>query len=310
MVNSTSRVKAGPGLPYWMGPAGRLTDRAARKLRRRAAAGRPHARRPDDPTDHHQPSSTRRLFGGTFDPPHVGHLVTAVNVRHALDLDVVVLMVANVPWQKEASRSITPALDRLAMVEAAVADVPGLEAGRLEIDRRGPSYTADTLAALASEDSTVELFTIVGDDAAAGLNTWERHEEVVARSRLVVVDRPGEPVQLAGDVPWIHVEVPRLEVSSTDLRAPSSPTAARSPTSSPTRCSTSSRSAACTGRTRDGPPRPSLLLGPRRHGCRRRRRRLGDGVGILGAVTLYHSTEGADAASDQERVEFPATPTS
>ena len=68
-------------------------------------------------------------------------------------------------------------------------------------------------------DPTAELFTIVGDDAAAGLTTWERHEEVVTRSRLVVVDRPGEPVQLPGDVPWIHVEVPRLEVSSTDLRA-------------------------------------------------------------------------------------------
>ena len=57
------------------------------------------------------------LFGGTFDPPHVGHLVTAVNVRHALELDVVVLMVANVPWQKEGSRTITPAADRLAMAQ-------------------------------------------------------------------------------------------------------------------------------------------------------------------------------------------------
>jgi nicotinate-nucleotide adenylyltransferase len=159
------------------------------------------------------------LFGGTFDPPHVGHLVTAVNVRHALDLDVVVLMVANVPWQKEASRSITPAADRLAMVDAAVADVVGLEAGRLEIDLGGPSFTADTLAALAEQQPGSELFTIVGDDAAAGLATWERHGEVVARSTMVVVDRPGEPVELPGDVPWIHVEVPRLEVSSTDLRA-------------------------------------------------------------------------------------------
>jgi nicotinate-nucleotide adenylyltransferase len=165
--------------------------------------------------------SARRIgvFGGTFDPPHVGHLVTAVNVRHTLELDVVLLMVANVPWQKEGSRSITPAVDRLAMVEAAVVDVVGLEAGRMEIDSGGPSFTADTLAALAAGEPDAELFTIVGDDAAAGLTTWERYEEVIARSTMVVVDRPGEPVRLPGDVDWIHVEVPRLEVSSTDLRA-------------------------------------------------------------------------------------------
>lgn len=165
--------------------------------------------------------TTRRigLFGGTFDPPHVGHLVTAVNVRHQLDLDVLILMVANVPWQKVASRAITPALDRLAMVEAAVADVAGLEAGRLEIDLGGASYTADTLAALAEANPGAELFTVVGDDAAAGIGTWERAEEVVRRSRLVVVDRPGEPVELDPAIDWIRIEVPRLEVSSTDLRA-------------------------------------------------------------------------------------------
>ena len=166
-------------------------------------------------------SSLRRvgLFGGTFDPPHVGHLVTAVNVRHALDLDVVVLMVANVPWQKEGSRAITPAADRLAMVEAAVRDVAGLVPGRQEIDLGGPSYTADTLAVLASDHPDAEFFTIIGDDAAAGLRTWTRWEEVVERSRLVVVDRPGHHSDVDGEIDWIRVEVPRLEVSSTDLRA-------------------------------------------------------------------------------------------
>ncbi len=159
------------------------------------------------------------LFGGTFDPPHVGHLVTAVNVRHALDLDAVIMMVANVPWQKEASRTITPAPDRLAMVEAAVHQVPGLVPGRQEIDHGGPSYTADTLAVLAVQLPNAEFFTIIGDDAAAGLRTWTRWEEVVERSRLVVVDRPGEHVDVDGDIDWIRVEVPRLEVSSTDLRA-------------------------------------------------------------------------------------------
>jgi len=149
----------------------------------------------------------------------VGHLVTAVNVRHALSLEVVVLMVANVPWQKQGSRQITPADDRLAMVEAAVADVAGLAAGDLEIRRGGASYTADTLAALADEEPGARLFTIVGDDAAANITTWERYDEVVARSTLVVVDRPGAPVELPAQFPWVRVEVPRLEVSSTDLRA-------------------------------------------------------------------------------------------
>ena len=159
------------------------------------------------------------LFGGTFDPPHVGHLVTAVNVRHALELDLVVMMVANVPWQKEGTRQITPVGDRLAMVEAAVFDVSGLSPGRQEIDLGGHSFTADTLEVLALEYPDAELFTIIGDDAAAGLRTWTRWDEVVARSHLVVVDRPGEAVALDDDIDWTRVEVPRLEVSSTDLRA-------------------------------------------------------------------------------------------
>lgn len=159
------------------------------------------------------------LFGGTFDPPHVGHLVTAVNVRYALGLDVVVLMVANVPWQKEGTREITPALDRLAMVEAAVSDVTGLVPGRQEIDLGGHSFTADTLEVLSIEHPGAELFTVVGDDAAAGLRTWTRWDEVVDRSTLVVVDRPGEAVSLDDDIDCIRVEVPRLDVSSTDLRA-------------------------------------------------------------------------------------------
>ena len=158
------------------------------------------------------------VFGGTFDPPHVGHLVTAINVAHALDLDPLILMVNNVPWQKVGSRPITPALDRLAMVQAAVANVPRLVAGDSEIRAGGHSYTADTLQRLAHEYPGAELYVILGDDAAAGIRTWERADEVIAQSRLVVVDRPGRPADLDPDVDWIRIEVPRLEVSSTDLR--------------------------------------------------------------------------------------------
>ena len=159
------------------------------------------------------------LFGGTFDPPHVGHLVTAVNVRHALNLDIVILMVANDPWQKSGARDVTTAEDRFAMVEAAVSVVDGVVAGRDEIDRGGPSYTADTLMALAEKHPDAELFTIVGDDAAAGLPSWTRVDQVAEYSQLVVVYRPGVAVRLPKQFNWLRVESPRLEVSSTDLRS-------------------------------------------------------------------------------------------
>jgi nicotinate-nucleotide adenylyltransferase len=160
------------------------------------------------------------IFGGTFDPPHVGHLVTAVNVRHELGLDRVLLVVASLPWQKVGTRDISPAEARFAMVEAAVADVEGLEASRIELDAGGPSYTADTLESLLVEDPARELFVILGADAAAGLLTWERHEEVRDRATIVVVERPGSvTVEELDGWRWQRVEVPRLEVSSTDLRA-------------------------------------------------------------------------------------------
>ena len=160
------------------------------------------------------------VFGGTFDPPHVGHLVTAVNVRHELELARILLVVNNLPWQKVGTRAISTPQDRLAMVAAAVRDVEGLEASRIEIDAGGPSYTADTLQTLRAADPTAELFVILGADAAAGLDTWDRHAEVRESATVVVVERPGSP---ATTPPpgwrWISVEVPRVEVSSTDLRA-------------------------------------------------------------------------------------------
>ena len=160
------------------------------------------------------------IFGGTFDPPHVGHLVTAVNVRHELCLDRVLLVVSNVPWQKVGTREISSPETRLAMVEAAAADVEGLEASRIELDAGGPSYTADTLATLRAQDPSRELFVILGADAAAGLTSWERHDEVRDQATIVVVERPGAvTVEALEGWRWQRVEVPRLEVSSTDLRA-------------------------------------------------------------------------------------------
>lgn len=160
------------------------------------------------------------VFGGTFDPVHVGHLVAAVNVRHALDLDVVLLVVANRPWQKEGGRRLTPAADRLAVVQAAVGEVPGVEASDLELARGGVSYTADTLAALQAAEPTAELVLVIGADVAATLHTWDRLGEVRRLSRLAVVNRPGAPAPtVPPGWPADVIEIPALEVSSTDLRA-------------------------------------------------------------------------------------------
>jgi nicotinate-nucleotide adenylyltransferase len=104
-------------------------------------------------------------------------------------------------------------------VQAAVTTVSGVQPSAIEIERGGVSYTADTLAALSEQEPGVELFTVIGDDAAAAITTWERVNDVVRLSRLVVVDRPGVHVRLPEDFDWIRVEVPRLEVSSTDLRS-------------------------------------------------------------------------------------------
>jgi nicotinate-nucleotide adenylyltransferase len=160
------------------------------------------------------------VFGGTFDPPHVGHLVVAVNVRWELELDRVLLVVANDPWQKSTGRDISSPEDRLAMCRAAVGDVDGLEVSDVEVRRGGISYTADTLADLQGDEPSSELFLILGSDAAAALPTWERVDEVRELATVVVVTRPGaeEGIPPPG-WDWRRVETPRLEVSSTDLRA-------------------------------------------------------------------------------------------
>lgn len=184
--------------------------------------GRNTPERSGDGTADTVPTVSERIgvFGGTFDPPHVGHLVTAADVRHALGLDCVLLVVANRPWQKVGTRDISAAADRLAMVEAAVAGVDGLEASSLEIDRGGDSFTADTLATLADLHPGGELFLVLGADAASGLSTWERVDEVRSLATLVVVGRPGaRPATVPGRWRSLTVQVPRLEVSSTDLRA-------------------------------------------------------------------------------------------
>jgi nicotinate-nucleotide adenylyltransferase len=160
------------------------------------------------------------ILGGTFDPPHIGHLVTAVNVRYELALDEVLLVVANEPWQKIGDRPVTSVQHRLAMVHAAAEGFDGVEVDDREVRRGGPSYTADTLEELAGPDR--ELFVILGSDAAAGLHTWHRVEVVEKLATVAVVHRPGRTVPAGGSgtsgVRIEHVDVPALDVSSTDIR--------------------------------------------------------------------------------------------
>lgn len=159
------------------------------------------------------------VFGGSFDPVHVGHLVLAVNALRVFRLDRVLMVVAGEPWQKVGERNITPASVRLAAVEAAVRDVPGLEASDIEVTRSGPSYTVDTLRLLHDQQPSAELFLILGADAAARLDTWREPDAVAELAELIVANRPGSPRASLGP-PWnVHaLEIPPLEVSSSDLR--------------------------------------------------------------------------------------------
>lgn len=159
------------------------------------------------------------ILGGTFDPPHIGHLVMATSVREALGLDVVILMVAGDPWQKTAAEGVSPASDRLAMTQAAAQGVEGLEVSDAEVRRGGPTYTVETLEALSRQHPGAELFWILGADAARGLDTWHRHEDLMSLCTIVVVDRPGALMEVPEGIHVSFVESPRLEVSSTELRA-------------------------------------------------------------------------------------------
>jgi nicotinate-nucleotide adenylyltransferase len=163
------------------------------------------------------------IVGGTFDPPHNGHLVVAVHARDQLRLDLTLLVVANAPWQKVGERAVTPPSDRLAMVEAMVAGVDGVEASTIEIERGGLTYTADTLAEVDRRHPGAEQWLVIGADVARSLDTWSRLDEVRALAGLAVVDRGGDdpPIEELRRHGWrvAHVAIPRIDVSSSDLRA-------------------------------------------------------------------------------------------
>jgi nicotinate-nucleotide adenylyltransferase len=155
------------------------------------------------------------VFGGTFDPPHVGHLVVAQEVHWRLGLDRVLWVPAALPPHKR-DQKITPPGLRLEMVAAAIAGDDRFELCDLEVRRDGPSYTVDTLRALRERNPGDELFLILGADQLAELGTWREPDELTRLATLVGFARAGD------DAPGIDgariVEVPRLDISSTEVR--------------------------------------------------------------------------------------------
>jgi nicotinate-nucleotide adenylyltransferase len=164
------------------------------------------------------------VYGGTFDPVHVGHLVTALDAKVALGLDRMLLVPANAPWQKVGNRRVTPAADRVAMLEAAVEGVDALEVSTVDVDRGGPTYSADTLADLTAAFPDAELFLVVGTDVARELHTWVRVDDVRRLATLVVVDRAGDGGKAEVDQLRLYgwraeyVPVTALDVSSSEVR--------------------------------------------------------------------------------------------
>lgn len=169
------------------------------------------------------------ILGGTFDPPHLAHLAIAEEAREALGLERVVFVPAGQPWQK-ADRDVTPGPVRLAMVERAIAGNQSFAVDRSEIDRAGPSYTADTLAGFAArEPAGTELWFILSAEALAGLATWRDPDRVVALAHLCVVPRgrtAGDAVAAfrarfpvaAAAGRLVALDRPRLDISSTEIR--------------------------------------------------------------------------------------------
>jgi nicotinate-nucleotide adenylyltransferase len=156
------------------------------------------------------------ILGGTFDPVHVGHIVAAVDVRAAVGLDRVLMVVAGDPWQKRGAVVASPA-QRFEMVERACAGIEGVDASRAELDHEGPSVTADTLERLQAPDR--ELYLLLGADAVANMPTWRRLEETRNLAAIAVVERAGEHATPPG-AGWRfeHVAIPRLDVSSSEIR--------------------------------------------------------------------------------------------
>jgi nicotinate-nucleotide adenylyltransferase len=166
------------------------------------------------------------ILGGTFDPVHHGHLVAAQEAHHQLRLEQVLFVPAGTPPHKPR-RPCSPIHHRLRMLELAIASKPYFSISRVDVDRPGPCYTVNTLELLRVEMGTeTTLFFIEGADSLADILTWYQPHRLIELCELAVVKRPGIEIDLPhleknlpGLADHIHwVQMPRLEISSSDLR--------------------------------------------------------------------------------------------
>jgi nicotinate-nucleotide adenylyltransferase len=133
-----------------------------------------------------------------------------------LSVDVVSFMPAGHPWQKTNGRAVTPAAIRCEMVEAAIGGVPYFELDRSEAEREGPTYTWDTIASFNGDD----VVLVLGSDAAAGIRSWYRGDDIVETVQIAVIERPGTPrLEVEAAIPGVRwLEMPALDISSSELR--------------------------------------------------------------------------------------------
>lgn len=166
------------------------------------------------------------IMGGTFDPIHYGHLVTAEQAREALALDLVLFMPAGNPAFKQ-DRPVTDAEDRYAMTVLATAANPSFYASRFEIDRSGVTYTAETLKLLrAHYPDNVKLYFITGADAIIDIVTWHDASSIASLATLIAATRPGYDISQAQariaqsglDFDVRYIQIPALAISSTNIR--------------------------------------------------------------------------------------------
>lgn len=145
------------------------------------------------------------IFGGTFDPPHHGHVALATAAQAQLQLDQVLWLVAADPPHKRGQVG-TPADLRAEMVQAVVADLPGHQLSRVDLDRPGPHYTVDALRLLVDRNPGAELYLLMGGDSLRDLSTWRAPGAIIALSYLAVMQRPG----IKPDLGALEAQVPGL----------------------------------------------------------------------------------------------------